>query len=109
VLEGGQLHSRTASGRAESHCFGREWAPVWMWARRDKVQRPYCDMNLGHTVPVNTVASVYLATLSTAQTHKTKYMADSKELTGLCSEGRGRDLIKMLSLHLSGWTEDIYA
>jgi hypothetical protein len=58
-------------------------------------------MNVGHTVPVSTTPSVYLATMSTAQTNTTKYLADSDELTGLCSEGSGRGLIKTLSLHLS--------
>jgi hypothetical protein len=109
VLERGQLQSRTAWGKAESHCVGREWAPLGKWRRRDKAQHPYCDMNLGHTVPVSTIASVYLATLSTAQTNKTIHLADSNELTRLCSEGSGRGLIKIVSLHLSGWTEDILA
>ena len=66
-------------------------------------------MNLGRIVPVSTIDSVYLATLLTAQTNETKYLADSNKLTGLYLEGSGRGLIKILSLHLSGWTEDIHA
>ena len=48
-------------------------------------------------------------TLSTVQTNNTKYLADSNELSGLCEVQSGSGLLKILSLNLSGGTEDIQA
>jgi len=48
-------------------------------------------------------------TLSKAQTNNTKYLADSKELSGLCEVRSGSGLLKILSLNLSGGSEDIHA
>ena len=65
-------------------------------------------MKLGQTVAVRTIAFVYLATLSTAQTNN-KYLADSKELTGLCAVRSGRGLIKIFCLQLFGGNEGSHA
>ena len=46
--------------------------------------------------------------MSTAQTNN-KYLADSKELTGLCVVRSGRGLIRILSLHLPGGNEGSHA
>lgn len=107
---GGQLHSGLIHGvRAERRCIGRGWATVWVWPRRQKHQRTYCGLNLGRTNPVSTIAFVYLATLWTAQTSNTKYLADSRKSTGWCAVRSGSGIVKILCLHLSEGTEEIHA
>ena len=94
---------------AERQSTGKEWATVWVRSRGDKPQRTCCVLNLGQTVLSVQTAFVYLATLSTAQTNNTKYLADSKESIGLCAVRSGCGLIKILFLYLFGGTEDIHA
>jgi len=101
VLRGCQLHSGMHQGSRETLHWERV-ATAWLWSRRDKPQRTYCGLNLGKTVAVSTIACVYLVTLSKAKTNNTKYLADSKELSGLCEARSGSGLLKILSLNLSG-------
>jgi len=98
---------RAASWGQRDTAIG-EFARIWLWTGADKPQRTYCDVKLGQSVAARIFAFVYLATLSTAQTNN-KYLADSKELTGLCALRSGRGLIKRLSLHLSVGNEGIHA